>query len=145
MSDTTHHHSDLLALTTDIVSAYVGHNSVASADLPTTISEVFNKLSVLGAAKEEAAVELTPAVPIKKSVSASLITCLDCGRKFKMLKRHLRTDHGMEPADYRTRWSLGYDYPMVAPDYSKTRKALAVKIGLGRKPSAPKQKRGKKA
>jgi len=147
MLETTNSNDDraqFLTLTADIVAAYVGNNAVATSDLPSVISDVFTKLSKLGE-PEEPEVELTPAVPIKKSVTPDGITCLECGKTFKMLKRHLRTDHDLEPTEYRAKWGLGHDYPMTAPNYSDTRKALAKKIGLGRKPKAKPSRRSKKA
>ena len=124
--------SELLALTTEIVSAYAGNNTVDTATVPALISSVFGKLSDL-AATERAPEALVPAVPIKRSVTEDYIVCLEDGKKLKMLKRHLMTAYGMTPEDYRARWGLKADYPMVAPTYAKTRQELAKKIGLGRK------------
>lgn len=140
---------DLLDLTTGIVAAYVGANPVGQTDLPDLIQAVHEKLAALGI-EPEAAVPPTPAVPIKKSLTKAHLVCLEDGKKFKSLKRHLMTSHGMTPAEYRIRWGLPHDYPMVAPDYAATRKALAEKIGLGRKAGAkakpkPKPKRRSKA
>jgi predicted transcriptional regulator len=118
----------------DIVSAHVSNNSVTAADLPGLIQSVYASLTALGQAPEPIEEKLTPAVSVRASVKPDAVTCLDCGAKMKMLKRHLSTDHGMTPAEYRTRWNLPVDYPMVAPDYAAKRKELAVKIGLGRKP-----------
>ena len=126
----------LLDHVADIVSAHVSNNSVAAADLPGLIQSVYASLAALGQAPEPVAEKLTPAVSIRASVKADAVTCLDCGEKMKMLKRHLGTEHGMTPADYRVRWNLPADYPMVAPDYAAKRKELAVRIGLGRKPKA---------
>ena len=122
----------LLTLAADIVSAHVSNNSVSPADLPKLIQSVYGSLASLG---QEAPVEekREPAVSIRASVKADALTCLECGAKMKMLKRHLASDHGLTPAEYRTRWSLATDYPMVAADYAARRKELAVKIGLGRK------------
>jgi predicted transcriptional regulator len=103
-----------------------------AADLPRLIATVHETLAKLGT--EEAAPRPEPAVPIKQSVKPEYIVCLDDGKKLKMLKRHLRTAYNMTPDDYRTRWGLPSDYPMVAPNYAKQRSALAKKIGLGRKP-----------
>lgn len=141
MNEETTDRSQLLALTTDIVSAYVGNNSIAGSELPNVINDVFSKLVSLGSENAEIEVDLVPAVPIKKSVTKAEITCLDCGKKFKMLKRHLRTDHDLSPQDYRARWGLGHDYPLIAPNYSEVRKKLAVGIGLGRKAGAKIAKR----
>jgi predicted transcriptional regulator len=135
MNDDT---ESLMTMTADIVAAHVSNNSVALSDLPVLIANVHRALAGLGGAPSvpEAEVNLTPAVPIRKSVKPDLITCLDCGKKMKMLKRHLDTDHQMTVDQYRARWGLPKTYPMVAPDYAEKRRALAVKIGLGRKPGA---------
>jgi len=133
----------LLELTTNIVCAYVGNNPIGAADLPGVINDVFGKLANVGAPPEPA-VELTPAVPIKKSVGQDFIICLDCGKKQKMLKRHLHTAHGLALEDYRAKWQLGYDYPMIAPSYASKRREIAKQIGLGRKPAKPAPKRSRK-
>jgi predicted transcriptional regulator len=124
----------LLDHVADIVSAHVSNNAVAAADLPGLIQAVFASLAALGQAPEPAVDELKPAVSVRASVKPDAVTCLECGEKMKMLKRHLGTEHRLTPAEYRTRWSLPADYPMVAPDYAAKRKELAVRIGLGRKP-----------
>ena len=132
----------LITLTSDIVSAHVSANSVTVEEVPDLISNVFTALAGLGGdgtVEEEPA---EPAVSIRASVKKEHIVCLDCGKKMKMLKRHLSTEHDMSPEEYRQRWNLPSDYPMVAPAYAETRRDLAVKIGLGRKPG---QKRGRKA
>jgi predicted transcriptional regulator len=131
MSDTIIDRSDLLALTAEIVSAHVGNNS--TEDVPALIQTVFDTLSGLGT---DAAppVELTPAVPIRRSVTDDYLICLEDGKKLKMLKRHLMTSYDMTPAQYRAKWGLKADYPMVAPSYSARRGELARQIGLGRKP-----------
>ena len=136
MSEETIEHGDLLALTSEIVSAHVGNNAVQNQDLPQLIESVFATLSALKTGPKEPQVEQKPAVPIKKSVTDDYIICLEDGKKLKMLKRHLNTAYGMTPEEYRQKWGLPADYPMVAPNYSKTRKDLAKKIGLGRKPQA---------
>ena len=133
MAEETIEHGDLLALTSEIVAAHVSNNPVSNTDLPSVIETVFGTLSTLRAGKE-AEVEQKPAVPIKKSVTDDYIICLEDGKKLKMLKRHLNTAYGMTPEEYRQKWGLSPDYPMVAPNYSRTRKDLAKKIGLGRKP-----------
>lgn len=121
---------DLLALTADIVSSHVANNSVPSSDLPKLIGEVYRALLAVGT--EQAAQELPePAVPIRKSITPDYLICLEDGKKLKMLKRYLMTRFGMTPDEYRTRWGLGADYPMVAPNYAKRRRALAKEIGLG--------------
>ncbi len=129
--------SDLVELTADIVSAYVSNNAVVSADLPDLIDQTFNALKQ-SAAKEfqPLKVELNPAVPIKKSVTPDHIICLEDGKQFKSLKRHIRTSYNLTPEEYREKWGLPYDYPMVAPNYAASRSALAKKIGLGRKRSS---------
>jgi predicted transcriptional regulator len=127
---------EILALTTEIVSAHVANNSMVQGDVPELIQQVYNKLSELASGEENASVELTPAVPIKKSVTDDYIICLEDGKKLKMLKRHLMTAYGMTPEEYRTKWGLKSDYPMVAPNYAAKRQELAKKIGLGRKPKA---------
>lgn len=131
----------LITLTSDIVAAHVSNNDVAVSDVPGLITNVFKALSDLdgGAAAQEERPD--PAVSIRASVKKDHIVCLDCGKKMKMLKRHLSTEHGMSPDEYRARWDLAADYPLVAPNYAETRRDLAKKIGLGRKPG---QKRGRK-
>ncbi|MBC9033786.1 MucR family transcriptional regulator [Sphingomonas sp. JC676] len=127
--------SDLLALTADIVSSHVANNNVALGDLPALIANVHAALAGLGAPVAEVpGPEQKPAVSIRSSVRPDAITCLEDGKKFKTLKRHLSTDHGMTPAEYRAKWNLPADYPMVAPAYAETRSALAKAIGLGRRP-----------
>jgi predicted transcriptional regulator len=146
--DKSSHRSEILALTAEIVAAHVGNNAVTGADVGTLIQSVFDTLSGLAANEPATAVELTPAVPIKRSVTDDHIVCLEDGKKLKILKRHLMTDHGLTPEAYRARWGLRPDYPMVAPNYSAQRQALARQIGLGRKPAppppAPKPKRRRK-
>jgi len=122
----------LITLTADVVSAHVSNNSVAPADLPMLIQTVYGAFAAAGQPAEAAPAPLTPAVSIRSSVKPDAITCLECGAKLKMLKRHLGTDHHLTPAEYRARWGLGHDYPLVAPNYAETRKQLALKIGLGR-------------
>jgi len=125
--------SELLALTAEIVSAHVGANAVTGGDVAGLIQSVFDTLSGLGA-EDAAPAALTPAVPIKRSVTDDYIICLEDGKKLKMLKRHLMTAYNMTPEEYRTKWGLKPDYPMVAPNYAAKRQELARKIGLGRKP-----------
>lgn len=125
---------DLLTLTADIVSAHVSNNSVAIADVPALIANVHASLAGLGVAAEPAAAEQEPAVSIRRSVRQDHIVCLEDGKKLKMLKRHLMTHYQLTPDQYRAKWNLPADYPMVAPDYAEKRRALAKKIGLGRKP-----------
>ena len=123
--------NDILGLTSKIVAAHVSNNSVALSDLPTVIREVYQTLSVLGGAAPAAAEKPTPAVSNKKSITPDYIVCLEDGKKLKMLKRHLRTAYNMSPEDYREKWGLPADYPMVAPSYAKQRSKLAKQIGLG--------------
>ena len=131
----------LITLTSDIVAAHVSNNNVDVEELPGLITQVYGALSGLGHDEEPEEVRPDPAVSIRSSVKKDHIVCLDCGKKMKMLKRHLNTEHGLSIDEYRARWNLGADYPMVAPDYAETRRTLAKKIGLGRKPG---QKRGRK-
>ena len=124
---------DLLALTTQIVSAHVGNNSVTVGDLPHLIHEVYRTLASVGTVPATPE-RPQPAVPVKKSVTPEYIICLEDGKKLKMLKRHLKTAYDMTPEEYRDRWGLPADYPMVAPNYAAHRSSLAKKIGLGTKP-----------
>ena len=135
MSENNEDMGEMLALTAEIVASYVSNNSVAPNELPDLIRQVHRALGQLGAAPADpAAARPQPAVPVKKSVHPDYIVCLEDGKKLKMLKRHLMTSYGMTPEDYRERWGLPPDYPMVAPNYAAQRKELALKIGLGRKP-----------
>ena len=131
----------LITLTSDIVAAHVSNNNVEVDEVSTLISNVFSALSGLGGAAAATQAAPDPAVSIRSSVKKDHLVCLDCGKKMKMLKRHIATEHGLTPEEYRARWGLSADYPLVAPDYAATRRDLAVKIGLGRKPG---QKRGRK-
>lgn len=136
----------LITLTADIVAAHVSNNTVAPADVSQLIEKVYGAFAGLGQAPAVEEEPLTPAVSIRSSVKPSAITCLECGKKMKMLKRHLSTDHAMSPAEYRARWNLNADYPLVAPEYAAKRAELAVKIGLGRKKgNGRKGSRAKKA
>ena len=124
--------SALVEMTTDIVAAYVGANNVQAHDLPRLIETVYGALQGIAGKVEGVTVESSaPAVPIKKSITADFIICLEDGKKFKSLKRHLRTRYGMTPEEYRARWNLPHDYPMVAPNYAKARSDLAKRMGLG--------------
>jgi predicted transcriptional regulator len=116
----------------EIVSAYVGKNQVGLAELPALIASVSQSLASLGQAASVTPPTATPAVPTRRSVAADAITCLDCGYKGKMLKRHLTAAHSVTPDEYRTRWGLAPDYPMVAPNYAAQRSELAKSFGLGR-------------
>ncbi len=124
---------ELLELTTEIVAAHVSNNTLPVSDLPRLIQDVYRTLSAVGGAPP-APDRPRPAVPIKKSVTADHIICLEDGKKLKMLKRHLKTAYNMTPEEYRERWGLPSDYPMVAPNYAKHRSSLAKKIGLGTRP-----------
>ncbi len=126
--------NDLIDLSADIVSAYVSHNALSLTDLPKLIADVHTALRNLKSpAAAEPAEELKPAVPVRKSVAPDFIICLEDGKKFKSLKRHLRTHYNLSPEEYREKWGLPADYPMVAPNYSATRSRLAKDNGLGRK------------
>jgi len=129
----------LITLTADIVSAHVSNNSVAVSDLPLLIGNVHSALSGLSGSGAAAAPKPEPAVSIRSSIKPDYVVCLEDGKKLKMLKRHLMTHYGMTPDEYRQKWGLGADYPMVAPNYAEQRRALAKKIGLGTK-----RKRGAK-
>ena len=123
--------AELLSLTADIVAAHVSNNSVATADLPVLIDQVYRTLASVGGEPEPVEEKPIPAVPVKKSVTPDYIVCLEDGKKLKMLKRHLKTAYDMTPEEYRERWDLPSDYPMVAPNYAKQRSKLARAIGLG--------------
>ncbi len=125
--------SDFIELTADIVSAYVSNNSVPVSELPALISDVHAALSrvVGGTAPILPAEAPKPAIPVKKSITADYLICLEDGKKFKSLKRHLRTQYNMSPEQYREKWGLPPDYPMVAPNYAEARSQLAKKMGLG--------------
>ncbi|KMO36919.1 MucR family transcriptional regulator [Methylobacterium tarhaniae] len=124
--------TDHIGLAADIVAAFVSNNSVPVGELPGLIAAVHSALNGLGhGATAEAVEPLTPAVPIKKSIMPDYLVCLEDGKKFKSLKRHLRTRYGLSPEDYRARWNLSPDYPMVAPNYAAARSELAKTMGLG--------------
>ncbi|WP_108395735.1 MucR family transcriptional regulator [Devosia submarina] len=133
-SAATGHEQELIELSTEIVAAYVSHNALSPSDLPKLIMEVHGALRSLSSDEVVvASEELKPAVPVRKSVAADYIICLEDGKKFKSLKRHLRTHYNLSPEEYREKWGLPADYPMVAPSYSATRSKLAKDNGLGRK------------
>ena len=137
--------SELMELTTEIVAAHAGNNSVAIGDLPQLIQDVYKTLLAVGTAPAVPE-RPRPAVSIKKSIFPDYLVCLEDGKKLKMLKRHLRTTYGMTPDEYRAKWGLPVDYPMVAPNYSKQRSEFAKKIGLGRRSKGRRSKgRRKKA
>jgi predicted transcriptional regulator len=123
----------LLTLTADIVAAHVSNNSVAVNDLPNLIQNVHEALTGISGNSSAPEQKQEPKVSIRSSVKPDFISCLECGKKQKMLKRHLMTNHEMTPADYRQKWGLSSDYPMVAPNYAEQRRALAKSIGLGTK------------
>jgi len=131
MSESSVERSELLTLTSDIVANYAANNAVPNADLSGLLGTVFHALSDLGA--PAAKPEQEPAVPIKKSVTKNLIICLECGKEQKMIKRHLRAAHDTNPDEYRAKWGLAYNYPMIAPVYAALRSRIAKDIGLGRK------------
>jgi MucR family transcriptional regulator, transcriptional regulator of exopolysaccharide biosynthesis len=124
--------ADLVELTAEIISAYVSNNTVVASDLPSIIGDVHEALSKatnrIGTTERE---ELRPAVALKKSVTPDYIVCLEDGKKFKSLKRHLRTHYNLSPEEYREKWGLPHDYPMVAPNYAAARSQLAKQMGLG--------------
>jgi predicted transcriptional regulator len=144
MEDTT----QLLDMTVDIVSAYVGNNNVQATDVPALISSIHAALTQLSTGVVEAEPEIKePAVPVRKSITPDYLICLEDGRKFKSLKRHLRTKYNMSPEEYRAKWGLAKDYPMVAPNYAKARSELAKQMGLGqggRKPARAAPARARK-
>jgi predicted transcriptional regulator len=124
----------IISLTSQIVAAYVGRNTVDQADLPKLIGEVYRALELAAApANKDETSELKPPVNIKKTVTPDYIICLEDGKKFKSLKRHLRTQFGLTPEQYREKWGLPHDYPMVAPNYASSRSALAKNMGLGQR------------
>jgi predicted transcriptional regulator len=123
---------NFIELTADIVSAYVSNNSVPASDIPGLINQVHSALQRVSSGQGEAPSEpLKPAVPVKRSITAEYIVCLEDGKKFKSLKRHLRTQYNMTPEQYREKWGLAPDYPMVAPNYAAARSQLAKQMGLG--------------
>ena len=128
-------HSDILKMATKIVVAYVGHNSVAADQMPDVITKVYGSLQAVNAGDGAApAGTLEPAVSIRSSIKPDHLVCLEDGKKLKMLKRHLKSNHNLTPNEYRTKWGLPKDYPVVAANYAEKRSKLAKKIGLGRKP-----------
>lgn len=125
---------DILGLTAEIVAAHVSNNPVSLADLPQLIQDVYRTLSSVGTQPAPQVDKPQPAVAVKKSITPDYLVCLEDGKKLKMLKRHLKTAYNMTPEQYRERWGLPPDYPMVAPNYAKHRSSLAKRIGLGTKP-----------
>jgi len=143
MNEIINDHPKLLELTAEIVAAHVSNNHVPATDVPAAIETVFQTISSLNTAYVAEEEPLVPAVPIKRSVKDDHIICLEDGKKLKMLKRHLRIAFDMTPEEYRAKWGLPFDYPMVAPAYARKRQELAKKFGLGRKPKV-KSRRKKK-
>ena len=129
--------TEIVSIAADIVAAYVSNNPVPVGELPKLIADIHAALQGIGTPATEPVVKQEPAVSIRKSVTADYIICLEDGKKFKSLKRHLATHYDLSPDDYRHKWNLPSDYPMVAPSYSATRSTLAKSIGLGRKAAAP--------
>jgi len=123
--------ADIMECASDIVSAYVSNNPIQSAELPELIREIHSTLKTLGSSHGVSATP-EPAIPIKKSITDDFLICLEDGKKFKSLKRHLRSKYGLSPEEYREKWGLPYDYPMVAPSYARKRSALAKEMGLGK-------------
>ena len=137
MSDQADTNEMLVTLTADIVAAHVSNNSVAISDIPLVIRSVHEALAGLGTKAEPAPELQQPAVSVRSSIKPDYIVCLEDGKKLKMLKRHLRTTYNMTPDEYRAKWSLPADYPMVAPNYAQQRSDFAKRIGLGRKGQEP--------
>jgi len=141
--------SEFIELTADIVAAYVGKNSVPAVELPSLIKSIHDAISGISTGQAEVAVVAqAPAVSVRKSINPDFLICLEDGRRFKSLKRHLRTKYNLSPEDYRAKWGLAKDYPMVAPNYAAARSALAKSMGLGqggRQAPKPKLTRAKKA
>ena len=129
----TNDKNDMLRMAVDIVSAYVANNAVPAAQVPDVINTVYNSLTALKVEGGGTAEPAKPAISVRRSVTPEFIVCLEDGKRLKMLKRHLRAAYDMSPEEYRVKWSLPVDYPMVAPNYSAQRSIFAKKIGLGRK------------
>jgi predicted transcriptional regulator len=132
--------ADLLRMTAEVAAAYVSNNTLAAADLTEVIKTIYASLQSLERSEGVATTSQKPMVPIKKSVTPEYIICLEDGKRLKMLKRHLRTAYRMTPEEYRAKWGLPADYPMVAPNYAEQRSVFAKRIGLGRKPGSKKKK-----
>ncbi len=132
--------AELLRMTAEVVSAYVRSNPLPRSELTSIIRTVHGSLAALDGGDGSKAEPLRPAVSIRRSVQPDYLVCLDDGKKLKMLKRHLRTAYGLTPEEYRAKWGLPPDYPMVAPNYAKQRSEFAKKIGLGRKPGRRRRK-----
>ena len=139
MDDRISAHNELLTLTTEIVSSHVANNTVAVSDLPHLIDNVFSTLARLGINAKPEVPKQEPAVSVRASIKPDYIVCLEDGKKLKMLKRHLMTHYSLTPDEYRAKWNLAADYPMVAPNYAAQRRTLAKKIGLGTKRTSGKR------
>lgn len=134
--------ADLVELTAEIVSAYLGANTTPASEIPQVIETVYRSLKGLDGLSEVSDSEpRAPAVPVKRSITNEFIICLEDGKKFKSLRRHLRTRYNMTPEEYRAKWGLPHDYPMVAPNYAQARSDLAKRMGLGKKPAATRSPR----
>ena len=132
MAESEEHNVTFVELTAEIVCAYVGNNAVPAADIPALIKQVHNALTEASAtASTPEAPKLEPAVPVNRSITPDYLICLEDGKKFKSIKRHLRTHHDLSPEEYRAKWGLPADYPMVAPNYAEARSKLAKQMGLG--------------
>jgi predicted transcriptional regulator len=142
MKENGRNNNELLALTADIVSSHVANNSVPVGDIAPLIEQVYNTLARVGSA-EPGLDKPKPAVTVRRSVTPNYVICLEDGKKLKMLKRHLKTRYNLTPDEYREKWGLPADYPMVAPNYAAQRRELAKQIGLGTLPRGGKRKRGK--
>jgi predicted transcriptional regulator len=140
-NDTNDMTETLITLTSDIIAAHVSNNNVNGEELPSLITSVYGALAGLGSTPAPVETRPEPAVSVRASIKPDYIVCLEDGKKLKMLKRHLMTHYNLTPEQYRQRWNLPADYPMVAPDYAEKRRELAKKIGLGRKPGV---RRGRK-
>ena len=132
MNEQNTQQTEILSKTSDIVAAYVSNNAISASDLPALIGEIHQSLVALARGEETTETKREPAVPIKKSVTRQYIICLEDGKKLKMLKRYLRTRYDLSPDEYRARWGLPSDYPMVAPEYAERRSRFAKEIGLGK-------------
>ncbi|MEI6419264.1 MAG: MucR family transcriptional regulator [Sphingomonadales bacterium] len=145
MADNQSNQAELLALTADIVAAHFANNTVAPGDVPGVIQNVYATLAGLGSPVAAPVAKQEPAVSVRSSIKPDFIVCLEDGKKLKMLKRHLMTRYGMTPDDYRAKWGLPADYPMVAPNYAEQRRTLAKSIGLGTKRTSKPRGRPKKS
>ncbi len=135
-------HGEILRMAVEVVSSYVGRNQIAGDQIPELINTVYRSMAGLANSDSHEDQEVSkPAVAVRRSITPDYIICLEDGKKLKMLKRHLRTTYGMTPEEYRAKWKLPHDYPMVAPNYAKQRSEFAKNIGLGRKSGRPKSRK----